>query len=242
MLQELAEEERASWEERAVYYASCVTNLAGEAFEALEEMKRSSKTAQSTIKSWTGIAFRRINGELEPSEMSSKMKRAARLWEDRVNQEFHRATRIVGRILQVHEGQPREASETAAGRGNHGNLDCPDEFLAGHEPTEDSDCRESMERYPTLRVAEILGTGRPEQSWDEAPESAEVRPAQSERSREIGDLRMPSLRNEGAPARLLARERRVIQPGGSGTPLEGNPGELLSSTFSGSSVQVDYWR
>jgi hypothetical protein len=37
MLQELAEEARASWEERAVYYASRVTNLAGEAFEALDE-------------------------------------------------------------------------------------------------------------------------------------------------------------------------------------------------------------
>ncbi len=39
MLQELEEEARASWEERAVYYASCMTNLAGEAFETLDKTK-----------------------------------------------------------------------------------------------------------------------------------------------------------------------------------------------------------
>ncbi len=39
MLQELAEEARASWEERAVYYATLVTNLAGEAFKAVDKTK-----------------------------------------------------------------------------------------------------------------------------------------------------------------------------------------------------------
>jgi hypothetical protein len=48
MLQELVEEARAIWEERAVYYASRVTNLVGEAFEALDEKKWSGATAQST--------------------------------------------------------------------------------------------------------------------------------------------------------------------------------------------------
>ena len=39
MLRELAEEARASWEERAVYYATRITKLAGEAFETLDETK-----------------------------------------------------------------------------------------------------------------------------------------------------------------------------------------------------------
>jgi hypothetical protein len=43
MLQELAEEARASWEERAVYHATRITNLAGEAFETLDETKWSRK-------------------------------------------------------------------------------------------------------------------------------------------------------------------------------------------------------
>jgi hypothetical protein len=37
VLQELEEEARANWEERAVYHATQVTNLAGEAFETLSE-------------------------------------------------------------------------------------------------------------------------------------------------------------------------------------------------------------
>jgi len=81
-----------------------------------------------------------------------------------------------------------------------------------------------------------------QQSWDEMPGSGEVRRAQSERGREIGDLSMAGLHIQAAPARLLARGRRVIQPGGSNTPLEGNPGGLSCSTFSGSSGRVDYRR
>ncbi len=74
---------------------------------------------------------------------------------DRVNQEFHRATRIVGWILQAHEGRLREVGGPTAGRGHH-------EFLASHKPTEDSDHRESS--ISIDRLAEILGASRPEQS------------------------------------------------------------------------------
>jgi len=107
-----------------------------------------------------------------------------------------------------------------------------DGFLAGQEPAEGPEYGESipMDRRPTLRVADILGAGRPEQSWDETPGSGDVRPAQSERSQEIGDLGLAGLHIGAAPARLLARGRRVIQP----------PGGLLSRTFSGSSARVDY--
>ncbi len=45
-------------------------------------------------------------------------------------------------------------------------------------------------------MANILGAGRPEQSWDEMLGSAEVRLAQSERSREISDLGMAGLHME----------------------------------------------
>jgi hypothetical protein len=58
---------------------------------------------------WEMRAFQRISGELKPSEMSSKMKRAARLREERVDQEFHHATRIVDRILWASDGQSRPA-------------------------------------------------------------------------------------------------------------------------------------
>jgi hypothetical protein len=79
------------------------TNLAGEAFEALDEMKWSRRdcTEYQDELDWEMRAFRRINGELEPSEMSAKMRRAAWLREDRVNQGFHRATRIVGRTMKA---------------------------------------------------------------------------------------------------------------------------------------------
>jgi hypothetical protein len=113
-MQELAEEARACWEDRAVYYAGAggrgksllgrqgsllcrswrkrqelagktgqstmpTTNLAGEAFEALDEMKWSRRdcTEYQDELNWEMRAFRRINGELEPSEMSAKMRRAA---------------------------------------------------------------------------------------------------------------------------------------------------------------------
>ncbi len=39
ILQELEEEARASWEERAAFYATRITNLAGKAFETLKETR-----------------------------------------------------------------------------------------------------------------------------------------------------------------------------------------------------------
>jgi hypothetical protein len=89
-------------------------------------------------------------------------------------------------------------------------------------------------------VADILGVGRPEQSWDEVPGSCNLQRVQSERSREIGDPSMAGLHIEAEPTRLLARGGRAIQPGGSSTPLERNLGRSLSRTFSGSSTRVDY--
>ncbi len=42
--------------------------------------------------------------------------------------------RVVGRILQVHEGRPREAGGPAAAHGRREEMECQDEFLADHEP------------------------------------------------------------------------------------------------------------
>ncbi len=42
--------------------------------------------------------------------------------------------RVVGRILQVHEGRLREAGGPAAGHGRPKEMECPDELLADHEP------------------------------------------------------------------------------------------------------------
>jgi hypothetical protein len=68
-----------------------------------------------------------------------------------------------------------------------------------------------------------------------------VRPALSERNREIGDLGMAGL-HSGAPARI-ARGGRAIQPGGgSSTPLVRDPEEILVHTFLGSSASVNYRR
>jgi hypothetical protein len=78
--------------------------------------------------------FRRISNKLELSGMLARMHRVARLREDRVNQEYHRAVRVVGRILQVHEGRLKEAGGPAAGHGRPEEMECPDELLADHEP------------------------------------------------------------------------------------------------------------
>jgi hypothetical protein len=86
-------------------------------------------------------------------------------------------------------------------------------FLAGHEPAEELDYGESvpMDRRSTLWVSEILGAGRPEQSWDEVPGSGEVSQAQPERGREIGDLGKAGLHIRAAPTRHMARGR-IVQP------------------------------
>jgi hypothetical protein len=136
MLQELEEEARASWEERAMVYATRVTNLAGEAFETLDETKWSRRdcTEYQDELDWEMRAFCRISNKLELSGMLARMHRAAQLREDGVNQEYHRAVRVVGRILQVHEGRLREAGGPAAGHGRPEEMECPDELLADHEP------------------------------------------------------------------------------------------------------------
>jgi hypothetical protein len=54
VLQELAEEARASWEERAAYYNAHVTNLAGETFKLGTRGDGPGETAWSTRMSWTG--------------------------------------------------------------------------------------------------------------------------------------------------------------------------------------------
>jgi hypothetical protein len=89
-------------------------------------------------------------------------------------------------------------------------------------------------RWPTS-LGKRIGTvpGRNTWRWLCAP-------AQPGRSREIGDLDMAGL-HIGAPSRL-ARGGRVVRPGGSSMPLIGDTGELLSRTFSGSSVLVNYRR
>jgi hypothetical protein len=79
--------------------------LAGEAFEALDETKWSRRdcTEYQDELDWEMRAFCRINSKLQLSGMPARMRRATRLREDRVNQEYHRAMRVVGRILQAHE-------------------------------------------------------------------------------------------------------------------------------------------
>jgi hypothetical protein len=79
-------------------------------------------------------AFHRISNELELSSMPVRMQRAAWLRKDRVNQEYQRSTRVVGRILQTHEGRPREAGGSAADGGRQNEMECQDKFLADHEP------------------------------------------------------------------------------------------------------------
>jgi hypothetical protein len=97
-----------------------------------------------------------------------------------------------------------------------------------------------MDRWPTLPLADILGMGRQERSWDSVPGAGCLRPGASDRSRGISDLGMAGL-HISAPARLQ-RGRRAAQPGGSSTPLVRDPGELLSRTYSGSSASIDYRR
>jgi hypothetical protein len=106
ILQELEEEARASWEERAVFYATRVANLAGVAFKTLKETRWSRRdcTEYQNELDWEWRTFRRICNELHPSSLLAKMRRAARAREDQVNHEYQRATRVVDRLLRAHEG------------------------------------------------------------------------------------------------------------------------------------------
>ncbi len=67
VMQELEEEARASWEERAVYHATQVTNLAGDAFETLSENSWSQRdcTEYQDELDWAMRNFRRVCDELD---------------------------------------------------------------------------------------------------------------------------------------------------------------------------------
>jgi hypothetical protein len=110
-------------------------------------------------------AFRRICGELKPLEMPSKMKRAARLREERVNQEILRAARFVDRVLQADNGRPSKASKTGVSCNQYGDAGCRDEFTNSRELAVEADCEECpfpMDRRPTLR--RVRSWGRADQS------------------------------------------------------------------------------
>jgi hypothetical protein len=165
ILQELEEEARASWEERAVFFATRVTNLAGEAFETLNETKwsRRDRTEYQDELDWEMRTFRRICNELDPSSLPAKMRRVAQLREDRVNYEYQRATRVVGRILQAHESRPRETGRLAAGGGRRDERDCLDEFHAEYAPEGRMEYEESIPMDwtggPLCRWPTSLGPG-----------------------------------------------------------------------------------
>ncbi len=104
MLLELEEEARANWEERAIYQAMQVTNLAREAFETLSENRWSRRdcTEYQEELDWAMRTFRRVCGEVDTASMPAKMRRMARVRLDQVNSEYQRATRVVERLLQAH--------------------------------------------------------------------------------------------------------------------------------------------
>jgi hypothetical protein len=83
-LQEQEEEAKASWEERAVFYATRVTNIAGEAFETLNENRWSLRdcTEYQDELDWEMRTFRRICNELDSRNLPAKMRRAAQARED----------------------------------------------------------------------------------------------------------------------------------------------------------------
>jgi hypothetical protein len=80
VLLELEEEARANWEERAVYHATQVTNLAGEAFKTLSENRWSQRdcTEYQEELDWVMRTFRRIYDKVDVASMPVKMRRVAR--------------------------------------------------------------------------------------------------------------------------------------------------------------------
>jgi hypothetical protein len=90
VLLELEEEARANWEERAVYHAMQVTNLAGEAFETLSVNRWSRRdcTEYQEELDWVMRTFRRVYDEIDIASMPVKMRRVARARLDRVNHEY----------------------------------------------------------------------------------------------------------------------------------------------------------
>ncbi len=92
VLQELEEEARANWKERAVYHATQVTNLAGEAFETLSENRwfRRDCTEYQDELDWVMRTFQWVRDELDLTSMPAKMRRMARARQERVNHEYQR--------------------------------------------------------------------------------------------------------------------------------------------------------
>jgi hypothetical protein len=236
VLQELEEEARANWEERAIYHATQVTNLAGEAFKTLSENRWSRRdcTEYQDEVDWVMRTFRRVCDELDLSSMPAKMRRMACARQKRVNHKYQRATRVVERLLQAHGGLPEER-RPPAGSGRQDEQKYQDEFKAEHMPEERVEYEDSipMDRRPTLPV-DILGVERQERSCVSAPGSRWFQPTVNDRSRGISDLGMAGL-NIGTPARLQ-KGGRTLQPAGASTPLGGGSGEL-PRTYS--SARVD---
>jgi hypothetical protein len=243
VLLELEEEARANWEERAVYHATQVTNLASEAFETLIENRWSRRdcTEYQEELDWAMRTFRRVCGEVDTASMPAKMRRVARARLDRVNSEYQRASRVMERLLQAHGGRQEERRPPAVG-GHREEQKYRDDFGAGRAPDLRMEYEDSipMERRPTLPVTEILAAKRQERSWESATVPGRWgHPSVADRGRGIGDLGMAGL-NIGAPARLQ-RGGRALPPVGASTPLGGGSGEL-PCTYSGSSARADYRR
>ncbi len=136
VLQELEEEARANWEERAVYHVTRVTNLAGEAFETLSENRWSRRdcTEYQEELDWVMRTFRRVCDESDIMSLSAKARKIARARQDRINHEYQRATRVVERILQMHGG-PQEERRPPAGGGHRDERKYRDEFGAVTRPS-----------------------------------------------------------------------------------------------------------
>ena len=144
--------------------------------------------------------FRRICNEADTASMSAKMRRAARARLDQVNSEYQRATRVVERLLQAHEGEYR------------GDQKRRSDFRMGRAPAPRCEDPVPMERRPTLPVNEVLEAERRELSWDNmAAPGGWSQPSMADRGRGVGDLGMAGL-NIGAPARLQAEYSRRPMP------------------------------
>jgi hypothetical protein len=158
VLQELKEEARANWEERAIYHATQVTNLAGEAFETLSENRWSRRdcTEYQDELDWVMRTFRRVCDKLDITSMPAKMRRMARARQDRVNHEYQQALRVVERLLQARGGRQEERRPPAGG-GHREERKYRDEFGAGHVSEQRMEYEDSapIERRPIMPVAEV---------------------------------------------------------------------------------------
>jgi hypothetical protein len=222
VLMELEEEARANWEERAVYQATQVTNLAGEAFETLSENRWSRRdcTEYQEELDWAMRTFQRVCGEprcagwpargLTESTVSISGPQGS--WRD-----------FCGRT-----SGGRQEERRPAGGGYREEQKYRDDFGAGRaadHPRMEYEVSIPMERRPTLPVTEILAAERQEQSWESATAPGRWgHPSVANRGRGLSDLGMAGL-NIGAPARLQKGDR-VLPPAGASTPLGGGSGEL----------------